>query len=119
MAAIDFTKGDKGDTGARGKTGSQGLTGLTGPIGEKGDTGASGFITWFSHKEPFITFIFFIIMTLLLFGTVISANITQRQLHETRTSVRCLVLVLNNPTEVLNNNRDLVLSAYNACIKAG
>lgn len=90
-----FEKGDTGEKGDPGEKGITGKTGAKGATGEKGDSGVNGtnapniFYTWFSTREPLITFTFFIILSVLSFATVYSARQTQAAIKKADLIVQC------------------------------
>lgn len=109
---VQPSKGDKGDTGDKGDMGK---------VGPQGEPGPNGFKTWFSSREPFITFIFFIVLAILSFGTILSANQTNTYIKqrsvENKARQSCIVIAfaavpLQDPT----SNRDMIISSYNACV---
>lgn len=145
MTAPAFAKGDKGDTGSQGEIGNTGLqgeigntglqgetgyTGSQGKIGEKGEKGDRGkpgqnwFRSWFSNREPFITFIFFIALSVLSFGSIVSArqtnNYIKQQSNGNKANVSCLVGILTTtPVQDWPTSRDLIITTYSACVEAG
>src|SRR5258705_7101768 len=105
MAAQSDTKGDKGDKGDQGEKGE---------IGERGVSG-QWFRSWFSTREPFITFIFFIILSVLSFGTVVSAhqtnNYIQQRSNANKARESCLVVAFASaPVSDSTLSREIIIA---------